>query len=232
VGWAAVGAETAAADWRRKGWQPRLCRECGQERSEKHRNVAKSTEALKVEKLAINDWEIQVVDWVAAKFAVPVWVRKCFGVRIGVEESAGSEAESIEAENIEDKDIELETSNRKTSNRKTSKQKTSSGKFRSGKYRSALGRKCAAVGSSSKDDPSEASVMSRIGRCSAGLKSKLGRKRLNMHAKWTVENPKNCEAKESKMDNIEAGSVGSCRNGESERSEFNAGENWNIVIVH
>jgi hypothetical protein len=40
---------------------------------------------------------------------VPVWVRKCFGVRVGVEESAGSEAGSIEAENIEAENIEAES---------------------------------------------------------------------------------------------------------------------------
>jgi hypothetical protein len=49
--------------------------------------------------------------------------------------------------------------------------------------------------------------MSRIGKCSAGPKSKLGGKRLNMRAKRTVENPKNHEAKESKIENIEAGSI-------------------------
>jgi hypothetical protein len=35
-----------------------------------------------------------------------MWVRKCFAVRIRVEESAGGEAESIEAENIEAAGIE------------------------------------------------------------------------------------------------------------------------------
>jgi hypothetical protein len=70
-----------------------VCRECGQERSGKHRNAAKSIEALKVEKLA-------------AKYAVQEWVRQCFAVRIRVEGSTDSQAESIEAESIEVEGIE------------------------------------------------------------------------------------------------------------------------------
>jgi hypothetical protein len=53
--------------------------------------------------------EAHGIGWVAAEYAVQVCVRKCFAVRIRVEGSAGSEAESIEAENIQAENIEAES---------------------------------------------------------------------------------------------------------------------------
>jgi hypothetical protein len=107
-------------------------------------------------------------------------------VRVRVEGSTGSEAESIKAENIEEENIEpknIEEENIEAENIEAESFEVESIK---------------------------ALLVESVRQWVLHQKmtSKLGRKRLNMHAKWTVENPKNREAKESKIDNIEAGSVG------------------------